>query len=308
MTFKEFKNKYEHKSIEIYPDKTVDNVKVSVCVVTYNHSNYIKQCLDSILNQKTDFSYEILLGDDASTDGTREICTEYATKHPQRIRLFLHCRENNIKIDGRSTGRFNFLYNLYSARGKYIAMCEGDDYWTDSLKLQKQVDFLEKNTMYSFCSTNYHTLKNGNIKEVDLNNLEICKRNVFFKNYQATASLMFKHEVVRSFLNFDTSRYKAGDWLLQCLACVYHGPGKCLNFYSSVYRIHENGLWSSYSTKEMGKAGVELLKQFKKLFRDDESQKLIQKAINNRKTEFKLDSISRLKNILSFNKIFKGSN
>ena len=118
---------------------------VSVCVTTYQHAPYIKECLDSILMQKTDFPFEIILGEDESTDGTREICIEYAEKHPDIIRLFLRSRKDVIYINGNPTGRFNFTKNLKAAKGKYVALCEGDDYWTDPLKLQKQVDFLDGN-------------------------------------------------------------------------------------------------------------------------------------------------------------------
>lgn len=148
MTLEEFKIRFEHKPTEIYPFKPQKDVLVSICVVTYNQANFIGQCLDSILSQKTNFSFEILLGDDASKDGTSEICKEYANKYPDKIRLFLHHRENNIKIASRPTGRFNFLYNLLSASGKYISLCEGDDFWIDPYKLQKQVDFLETNEDY----------------------------------------------------------------------------------------------------------------------------------------------------------------
>src|SRR5699024_5534697 len=117
MNFEEFKTKYEHKPVEEYPNAVTNKPVVSVCVQTYNHAPYIKECLDGILMQKTDFPIEVLLGEDASTDGTREICLEYAQKYPEKIRLFLHHRENNIKINGNPTGRFNSLYNLYSAQG-----------------------------------------------------------------------------------------------------------------------------------------------------------------------------------------------
>src|SRR6478735_1262142 len=110
MNFKEFKEKYQFKEVEEYPSKANTNPLVSVCVQTYQHVNYIKECLDGILMQQTDFPFEVLLGEDQSTDGTREICIEYAQKYPDKIRLFLHHRENNIKINGRQTGKFNFLY------------------------------------------------------------------------------------------------------------------------------------------------------------------------------------------------------
>jgi len=144
---KELIKKYQKVPVREYSNQVNKKPVVSVCVQTYQHVNYIKDCLDGILMQKTTFPSEILLGEDASTDGTREVCIEYAEKYPKKIRLFLHHRKNNIKINGSPTGRFNFLYNLYSARGKYIAICEGDDYWTDPYKLQKQVDFLDVNIL-----------------------------------------------------------------------------------------------------------------------------------------------------------------
>lgn len=152
MTFEEFKVKFEKVPVGVFPNQVPGDPVVSVCVQTYQHINYIKECLDGILVQQTDFPFEILLGEDNSSDGTREICIEYAQKYPDKIRLFLHHRENNIKINGRYTGRFNFLYNLYNSRGEYIAICEGDDYWTDPLKLQKQVDEMENNLDINICA------------------------------------------------------------------------------------------------------------------------------------------------------------
>jgi glycosyltransferase involved in cell wall biosynthesis len=149
-------NKLSHVKVKEYENSCTDLPLVSICIVTYQHVDFIAQCLDSVLMQKTNFSYEIILGEDESTDGTREICIDYAKKYPDKIRLFLHSRENNIKINNTPTGRFNFLYGLSQARGKYIALCEGDDYWIDSEKLQKQVDFLEKNRDYGMVVTDYN--------------------------------------------------------------------------------------------------------------------------------------------------------
>ena len=160
--------KLQKVPVEHYPNKVPEKPLVSVCVQTYQHADFIKQCLDSILMQQTNFDFEILLGEDESTDGTKEICIEYAEKHPDKIRLFLHKRENVIHIGGHPTGRFNMLYNLNEARGKYIALCEGDDYWTDPLKLQKQVDFLEKNNAFDICAcrTQVFNLFNDNKSEI----------------------------------------------------------------------------------------------------------------------------------------------
>jgi len=134
---------------------------VSVCVQTYQHVNYIKKCLDGILMQKTEFKFEIILGEDDSKDGTRDICIDYAKKYSDKIRLFLHDRQNVIYINGLATGRFNFLHNISKARGKYIATCEGDDYWTNPNKLQKQVDFLEAHPDFTMCSHAVKTVFEG---------------------------------------------------------------------------------------------------------------------------------------------------
>jgi glycosyltransferase involved in cell wall biosynthesis len=162
MDFVELKQKYQKVPVQHYPSRVLENPLISVCIQTYQHAAYIRECLDSVLMQKTSFSYEVLLGEDASTDGTREICIEYAERYPEKIRLFLHHRANNISVNGNPTGRFNFLYNLYSAQGEYIAICEGDDYWTDPLKLQKQVDFLEAN---SDCVSCHHWQEYGYLQE-----------------------------------------------------------------------------------------------------------------------------------------------
>lgn len=129
---------------------------VSVCVATYNQQDYIGQCLDGILFQKTDFPFEIIVGEDESSDNTREICKKYAEKYRNKIRLFLRDRKEShfTNTDG-TISRFNGLWNRMSCRGKYIAFCEGDDYWTDSMKLQQQVDVLEHNPEVGFVHTDF---------------------------------------------------------------------------------------------------------------------------------------------------------
>ena len=116
---------------------------VSVCIQTYQQKNFITSCLESVLMQKTSFPFEIIVGEDDSTDGTREICKAFAEKFPDKIRLFLRSEKDRIYIDGQKTGRFNFLSNLHAARGKYIALLDGDDRWIDEYKLQKQVSWME---------------------------------------------------------------------------------------------------------------------------------------------------------------------
>lgn len=115
---------------------------VSVSVITYNHEKYIRQCLDGILMQNVNFPYEILVHDDASPDGTADIIREYEAKYPDIIKP-IYQTENQYS-QGKDASKFNFD----RARGKYLAFCEGDDYWTEPGKLQKQVDFLERHPGY----------------------------------------------------------------------------------------------------------------------------------------------------------------
>ena len=127
-----------------------DNILVSVYFITYNHRNFIQKSLDGVVNQKTDFKYEIVLYDDGSTDGTREIVKEYTEKYPDLFNPILP-EENRAKKEGF----YKINTEIYSkCRGKYIAYCEGDDFWTDENKLQTQVDLWRATPILQAVSTN----------------------------------------------------------------------------------------------------------------------------------------------------------
>ena len=125
---------------------------VSVLCTTYNHEKYIRQCLDSMVSQKTDFPFEIIVRDDCSTDTTGSIIREYGEKYPGIVIPFI------LPFNHFSRGMTNdsFAEMFRMARGKYIAICEGDDFWTDPEKLQVQADFLEAHPEYSACVTSSH--------------------------------------------------------------------------------------------------------------------------------------------------------
>lgn len=122
-----------------------NNLMVSIDCITYNHEDYIAEAIESFLCQKTDFEFEILIHDDASTDKTAEIIKRYETKYPKLIKPIYQTENQYSK--GATLG----LFNEERAKGKYIAVCEGDDYWTDPYKLQKQVDFMEAHPECSMC-------------------------------------------------------------------------------------------------------------------------------------------------------------
>lgn len=136
---------------------------VSISCITYNHASYIKECIDGFLMQKTNFNFEVLIHDDHSTDGTEEIIKEYAKQYPDIIKPLFE-KENQYSL-GKTIG--SAVWNLPRARGEYIAICEGDDYWTDPYKLQKQVDFLESHPDYGMCYTKVKRFVPKNNKFID---------------------------------------------------------------------------------------------------------------------------------------------
>lgn len=129
------------------------DIKVSIFCITYNHEKFLAECIDSLLSQKTNFSYEIIVHDDASTDNTTKILAEYAKKYPQKI-IPLYEKINQYS----KNPHFFFNTMLPYANGKYIAFCEGDDYWTDNTKLQQQYDYMEKHPNCSLCFHNADNL------------------------------------------------------------------------------------------------------------------------------------------------------
>lgn len=166
--FETFIKRFQHKDVVEYPNKVLESVpkpRVSCWIVAYNQVNYVRQALDSVLAQIVDFPIEIVIGDDDSNDGTREVLIEYADKYPSLIRLFLHCRENNIPIHGGTPNpNFQGIYNWHYCRGEYIATLECDDFWTDPEKLAKQVRFLDANTSHMGVCTNFSVVNtDGNI-------------------------------------------------------------------------------------------------------------------------------------------------
>lgn len=148
-------------------DEAVELPLVSICCITYNHENYIKDAIESFLMQKTSFPYEIIIHDDASTDGTPAIIKNYAEKNPNIIPVFQ--KENQYS---KNVNIFpNFVFPL--VKGKYIAICEGDDYWTDQLKLQKQIEYMEKHPECTLC---VHASNDVNEKG------EFIKKRMRYKN------------------------------------------------------------------------------------------------------------------------------
>ena len=218
--------------------------KVSVCIPTYNHEKYISHAIESVLKQETDFDYEIILGEDESQDGTREICVGYARRNPDRIRLFLRSRKDVIYINGSPTGRFNLIESYKAARGKYIAMLEGDDYWTDPLKLQKQADYLDNNPDCTLCFHNALRFDEKSQEFVGVEGPDEIKDkyqlsdllNTFFP----TCSTMYRNGLIKEFPDWFL-RMPWGDNPLHILH-AQHGAIGFINEVMGVHRIHPGGI------------------------------------------------------------------
>lgn len=211
------------------------SILVSINCITYNQVNYIRQCLEGFLIQKTNFDYEVLIHDDASTDGTDDIIREYAQKYPTIIKPIFE-KENQYSKGVPISATFNYP----RAKGKYIAVCEGDDYWTDPYKLQKQVDFLESHPEYAMC---FHDCYIRNETQNEFYHEEIQDRDysvkeLFSKWIVPTASMLLKKECVLE-ISPDI-RIINGD-ICVVLSCFAHGKVCGMKDKMSAYRVQENG-------------------------------------------------------------------
>ena len=231
-------------------EKKINAIKplLSVCITAYQHENYISQCIESALSQNTNFPFEVLIGEDESLDETRSICMSYASEATDKLRLFLNNRKDVIYIDGKPTGRSNFLNLLSIARGKYIALLDGDDFWIDANKLQIQTDHLEKDPNISL------TFHNVYLKTIDkpseLNRTYLTQN--FFKNkipdhlllqqnYIPTSSVVFRNNIPKIFPKI-FYKYPFGDWPLHIYNLNY-GRIRYIDKVMGVYRLG-SGTWT----------------------------------------------------------------
>lgn len=223
---------------------------VSICCITYNHAPFIRQCLDSFLMQKTSFPVEILIHDDASTDGTDVIIRDYAARFPE-VFFPLFEEENQYSKPGHKHIDF---YNYERARGKYIAYCEGDDYWTDPYKLQKQVDFLETNSDYSICwhrcqrlyweDNRWEDDRCGELFHNHEEGVDIDITTLFSGWYTQPLTMVFR----RSLYDFGwSSNYKYYRDEHELFHLLTVGKGYLFSFIGGVYVIHGKGVFGAQS-------------------------------------------------------------
>ncbi len=225
---------------------------VSVCLITYQHGKYIRECLENVYAQVTDFPFEVLIGEDDSTDGTREICIKYAERYPNITRLFLHERGDRTSLDPSAPWRQNFLNNVVNARGRYIALLEGDDYWTDPLKLQKQIDVMESDTSISGAFHDWVVLdEDSGAETIKIGKRRIDRRanleSVIREKNMSTASMVFRNDIDWSRLPDWFFNISIGDYGIVLLV-AQRGDWFYLEDVMSVFRHHNSGIWSGSSS------------------------------------------------------------
>jgi glycosyltransferase involved in cell wall biosynthesis len=239
-------------------------MKVSVSVITYNHEEFIAQAVDSILRQEVNFDYEIVIGEDVSSDRTREIVLELEKRHPGKIRVLLQDAVDSERDRARGLGgKKNFVKTLQECRGEYVALLDGDDYWTDSHKLQKQVDFLEQHPECSLCFHNAEMFyddgsqRSMNLRPADQKEISTVE-DILAGVVPIPCTVMFRNNLLGALPeSFDS--VANGDWMLFVLLAE-HGTVGYLNEVMAAYRMHAGGIWSRLTAQQRVKEHIHTYK------------------------------------------------
>ncbi len=240
---------------------------VDIPMCAYKHEKYIEEAILGVLNQQTAFKYRLIIGEDCSPDGTRAIIEKYLAKFPDKMKVFFH--EKNLGAHANSRILFN------ACTSKYIALCDGDDYWTDPLKLQKQIDFMEGHPDFSICFHNVKLLYSDGSKVTEDSGAGQKEVSTFedltFGNFINTASCVFRNTITQNLPEwFD--HISVGDWTLHFLNAqfgkIYH-----INETMAVYRINPGSTWANQSSLVMYQRMIALLKIYEEKF--DEKYKML---------------------------------
>lgn len=205
---------------------------VSIFILTYNQEQFIAQTIESILMQKTNFTCQLVIGEDCSLDATREICQSYASQFPDKIKL-LSALEKNIGLIA------NYMRTIKECDGKYIAICDGDDYWIDEYKLQKQVDFLESNPDFSIVYTNYRRLyPDGTYNDAVLinNKRETAFLDLIEHNFIPSLTALFRNMNAKDIPEW-IKNHPYGDWPTYLWTIKDQGEIHLIDEITAVYRM-----------------------------------------------------------------------
>src|SRR2546423_39510 len=226
-------------------------MKVSVLMTTYNQEAFVTQAIESILKQDVQFDYEVVIGEDASTDRTREIVLEFQRKNPDKVKVYMRDSVDAERDRAAGVGgKGSFINSLRACRGQYVALLDGDDYWTDVYKLRKQVDFLDSHPDYVMSFHNAGMLREGHEPVGETFNSPDQKETATIEdllagNFIFAGSTLFRHRLFGELPDWFNT-LKTGDWALPILNAQFGKIGY-LNEVMAAYRIHYESWWSSKS-------------------------------------------------------------
>jgi len=230
---------------------------VSVLMLAFNHEAYIKEAIESVLSQRCDFPFELIIGEDCSRDRTRDICLDYQKRSPDKIRFIFS--DENVGMHR------NFARIWHRARGKYVAFLEGDDYWASSEKLAKQAALMEANPMFSMCGAYTEIAKQnaaGVWKTEGRLGPEIEKKSYSFEDLMPAYTFHFSSVMLRKKI----VSFPLWFWNIYCvdralyLLCAERGPAGFIPEVMSVYRHHEGGIWQPLNWEEKAKKSEHLFR------------------------------------------------
>ena len=273
--------------------------KVSVVMITYSHENYIREAIEGVLMQQIDFSVELIIANDCSPDNTDIIVNDIIATNKSTIEIVYKKHDKNIGMMA------NFIFALNLAKSKYVALCDGDDYWTDPLKLQKQVDFLEENQDYIIHGAQAQVIENKNVTNKIIgykNEPKILKLSDFFdKNNLVTCTVMFRknNNIISEF----PKDIFFGDWFCYILLLQNNDfKAYSLNQIFAMYRKHSNGVYSSLEEFNKVNQNIKQIIAIKKYLGYLNFNNRTIKSLNN--YFFKIFCIEKKKNIFLALKVF----
>jgi glycosyltransferase involved in cell wall biosynthesis len=247
--------------------------KVSVLITTYKHEKFIAQAIESALMQQTDFPFEVVIGEDKSPDDTRKLVEEYQQRHPNKIRLF--ARERNL-----SSG--NFVETYAACRGKYVAILEGDDYWTSPDKLQIQADALDAHREWVLCFHTVRVMREDGSQPPSLfpqGRKEVSTLDDLLRgNFIQTCSVMFRNGVMQKFPDWYAA-LALGDWPF-FIMLAQHGQLGYLDRTMADYRVHGAGLWASKDQLFRMERSLEMLGQIRQILDGGRRARLTDQIVN----------------------------
>ena len=294
---------------------------VAIHCFVYNHEPYLRDCFEGFVMQQTDFPFVAIVHDDASTDGSAAIIREYEEKYPHIFKPIYETENQWQKHDGSLDRIMNEAIDATGA--KYVAMCEGDDYWTDPLKLQKQVDFMEANPEYVLCCHRYKIYNQNDgtwdkdyvhqLFEISPNGFSFSNQENFNVWITKTLTLLIRQDALRKMPSKKGFKYWRDVHMNYYL--LKQGKGFCMPLEGSVYRRHQSGVFSALQQTQQRRIGMKIWYELLKYNQDDEIlvtfyknqhnnyRDYIRSRIHNRETK---DLVVDIRTLLWLDYHFKG--